>query len=139
MYLHLESNCVIEYYRISSDVVYDSDLFDELCHLCRFKKVTKVIKHKLHFLDKTFIVSKIHHIFDELETFRCSCFHNPYIIWINESKILFSLKIVLKFIMSVLIVLYIFSTYLICYKTNLQSKYYILHVRLEEKKTVFWK
>ena len=48
----------IEHYPILSDAVYDSDLFDKLCHLCRFKIVTKLIKHKLHFLDKQFIVSK---------------------------------------------------------------------------------
>ena len=53
MYLHLKSNCVIEHYPISSNVVYD-----KLCHLCRFKIVTKLIKDKLHFLDKKFIVSK---------------------------------------------------------------------------------
>ena len=53
MYLHLKSNCVIEHYPISSNVIYN-----KLCHLCRFKIVTKPIKNKLHFLDKKFIVSK---------------------------------------------------------------------------------
>ena len=58
IYLHLKSNCIIEHYPILSDVAYDSDLFDKLCRICRFKLVTKLIKHKLHFLDKKFVVSK---------------------------------------------------------------------------------
>ena len=58
MYLCLKTNCAIEHYPTLSDVLYDSDLVDKLCRLCRFKIATNLVKHKLHFLNKRNIVSK---------------------------------------------------------------------------------